>query len=57
MTTTDPRVLDWLLDSDPALGLAAMARPRMVIAAGRVYERAALDAMLEAAAAAAKAAK
>ncbi|HEX8192317.1 MAG TPA: amidohydrolase family protein, partial [Allosphingosinicella sp.] len=42
-----------LLDGDPAADLAVLRVPRYVIAGGRVHDRAGLDAMLEAAAAAA----
>jgi imidazolonepropionase-like amidohydrolase len=42
-----------LLDGDPSADLAALRVPNHVIAAGRVHDRASLDRMLEAAAAAA----
>jgi imidazolonepropionase-like amidohydrolase len=45
-----------LVKGDPSRDLAALRQLRTVIAGGRLYERAALDAMLAAAAAAAKAA-
>ena len=44
-----------LLDADPSRDLAALDRPQVVIAAGKVHDRAALDAMLDKAAADAKA--
>ena len=44
-----------LLDADPSRDLAALERPQVVIAAGKVYDRAVLDAMLEKAAADARA--
>lgn len=40
-----------LLDADPSRDLAALKRPQVVIAAGKVHDRAALDAMLDKAAA------
>ena len=44
-----------LLDGDPLADLGALSRPAAVIAGGRLYDRAALDAMLAKAAADAKA--
>ncbi len=44
-----------LLRGDPSRDLAVLGRPELVIAGGRAYDRAALDAILEAASRAAKA--
>ena len=43
-----------LLRGDPVRDLSVLRRPEVVIAAGRVFDRAALDRMLDEAAAAAK---